>query len=358
MNPRIATPLTLVIGFSVLMALTGTVLAPGEVWPHVLLSGIFLSGIGLGGAFLVAVHDVSNGRWLGPVRGIACSFTKLVLPGSVLVLLAVTFGGVYLYPAFHEPLEGFKGVWLGRAFFTLRSVVYVLAWVGAIAMLKRRRGGALFLVVFAFTVWLSSVDWVMSLEPHWGSTMFGVYRFAGLFTGALAVIAITTVHRSRSDAAITSDHLHDVGKLLFAFSTFWMYIWFSQAMLVWYANLHEETGYYVLRTAGNWGIFFWLAVALMWVVPFVVLLSERAKRDRTTLTRIAVVVLIGHWVDLYVSIVPPGMPQPVLNGWDLALAMGAFAAVGWAATRSQAIRPVVLVPAPDEAELAAERVRV
>ncbi len=326
MTPRIAVPLFSVIAFSILMALTGIAVAPADVWPNVLLSGFFLLGIGLGGGFTVAVHDASRGRWLGPVRGIACSLTRLVLPGSIVVLVAVLFSGSHLWE--------FKGIWLDRTFFTIRAFVYVALWILALRVLKKRP--ALFLVIFAVTVWLASVDWVMALE-EFASTIFGVYHFSGLFTAALAAILIVTISRSRIDPRITSDHIHDVAKMLFAFSTFWMYIWFSQGMLIWYGNLREEIGYYSVRAYGNWGVLFWAVVAMMWVMPFFVLLSETAKRNRTIATRIAVTVLIGHWLDLYVSIVPAHAAEPQLNGWELALALGTFAALGWAATRRDAL---------------------
>jgi len=348
MNPRIAVPLFIVLTFATAMAMTGVIVAPRDVWPNVLLTGTFLAGLGLAGAFLVAVHDASAGRWLGPVRRIACSLTRLVLPGSIVVLAAIVLGGRDLYPAWHEHLAhgGFKAFWLDRVFFTARAFAYVAAWLVSIHFLRRRRGAAAFLVVFGITVWLSSFDWLMALDPHWASTIFGVYHFAGLFTGGLAVIAIVTVVRSRTDSSITSDHIHNVAKLLFAFSTFWMYIWFSQAMLIWYTNIPEEASWYAVRAYGNWGVLFWAVVAIEWGLPFFVLLSETTKRNRTILLRVAVAVLIGHWLDLYVTIVPAHAPVPQLTGWELALALGAFAAVGWAVTRREAdeVR-LVLAPA-------------
>ncbi len=348
MNPRTIVPLFIVFAFSAAMAVTGVIVAPRDVWPNVLLSGYFLAGIGLAGGFLVAVHDVSAGRWLGPLRRIACSLTRLVLPGSIIVLAAIVFGGSDLYPAWHEHLAhgGFKAFWLERVFFTARAFAYVAAWMISITFLRRRRGAAAFVVVFALTVWLSSFDWLMALDPHWASTIFGVYHFAGLFTAGIAVVAIVAATRSRNDASITSDHIHDIAKLLFAFSTFWMYIWFSQAMLIWYTNIPEEAAWYSLRAYGNWGVLFWSVVALEWVLPFFILLSETTKRNRTILLRVAVAVLIGHWLDLYVSIVPATSPEPRLTGWDLALALGTFAAVGWAVTRREKEPELVLAPAP------------
>jgi hypothetical protein len=355
MNPRIAVPLFTVIAFAIAMALTGAVVAPDDVWPNILLSGFFLLGIGLAGGFLVAVHDVSNGRWLGPVRRIACGFTRLVLPGWLVVFAALVLGWSHLYGGHH--LIGFKALWLDRAFVTARAIVYMLAWFlslrrvapassPAVAAASRRARPAAYLVIFAFTVWLASVDWIMALEAEWSSTIFGVYHFAGLFTAGLAAIVIVAVNRSRSDASITSDHLHDLGKMLFAFSTFWMYIWFSQAMLIWYGNLAEEIGFYARRAYGNWGVLFWATVVLMWAIPFLVLLPESTKRNRTILSRIAVAILIGHWLDLYVAIVPAHTPAPHVTGWELALALGAFAAVGWVGVRRspEVAMPPVLQP--------------
>ncbi|HUP62010.1 MAG TPA: hypothetical protein VNA69_16505 [Thermoanaerobaculia bacterium] len=344
MNPKIAAPLFTVLAFSFAMTVTGVAVAPRDVWPNVLLSGYFLAGLGLAGAFLVAVHDVSAGRWLGPVRAIACSLTRLVLPGSVIVLVAIVAGGNDLYPAWHEHLAhgGFKAIWLERVFFTARAFAYVAAWLLSIHFLRRRKGAPAFLVTFALTVWLSSFDWLMALDPHWASTVFGVYHFAGLFTGGLAVVVIVAAVRSRTDSSITSDHIHDVAKLLFAFSTFWMYIWFSQAMLIWYTNIPEEASWYTARAYGNWGVLFWAVVAIEWGLPFLVLLSETTKRNRTIVVRVAVAVLIGHWLDLYVTIVPAHAPEPRLTGWELALALGTFAAVGWAVTKREPGETLVL----------------
>lgn len=356
MNPRIAVPLFSVLAFTAAMALTGVLVAPDDVWPNVLLSGYFLAGLGLAGGFLVAIHDVSGGRWLGPVRKIACSLTRLVIPGSVVVLTAIVFGGTRLYPAWQEHLAhgGFKAIWLDRAFFTLRAFAYVISWAVAIRFLRRRRGAAAFIVLFAVTVWLSSFDWLMALDPHWASTIFGVYHFAGLFTGGLAVVAIVATIRSRTDPAITSSHLLDVGRMLFAFSTFWMYIWFSQAMLIWYTNIPEEASWYSLRAYGNWGVLFWSVVAMEWGLPFVVLMSEKTKRNRTILLRVAVTVLIGHWLDLYVSIVPATSAEPRLNGWELAIALGTFAVVGWAVTRPEEREAEVFIARPREPQPAVD----
>ena len=178
------------------------------------------------------------------------------------------------------------------------------------------------LVLFAITVSLASFDWIMSLEPNWYSTIFAVYQFAGLFQSALAamIIAVVWLHRRGPLRDILGEHhLHDLGKLLFAFSSFWMYIWFSQYMLIWYANIPEETTYYVERTQGAWGVLFLLDMLLNWAVPFLVLLRRPPKQRPEILVKVAAVVLIGRWLDLYLMITPVKTgPVPPFGLWEVA----------------------------------------
>ena len=184
---------------------------------------------------------------------------------------------------------------------------------GAAALTSRNvRLSVAFVIVFALSFWLASVDWIMSLEPDWYSTIFGVYNFAGLFASALALIVLVVLWMRRMGELadfVTDEHLHDLGKLLFAFSTFWMYIYFSQYMLIWYANIPEESTYYVRRREPSWVPLFYLNVALNWVVPFLALLSRPAKRTRV-LAWVAVVVLLGRWLDLYLMVWPAVVPGP------------------------------------------------
>ena len=195
--------------------------------------------------------------------------------------------------------------------------------------------------VVTFSV--ASFDWIMSLEPEWYSTIFAIYQFAGLFASGLAAIILVVVRLRRGPlrGAITDEHLHDLGKLLFAFSTFWMYIWFSQYMLIWYANIPEETTYYVTRTQGAWMVVFVASMLVNWAIPFLALLRRSPKRRPELLARVAVVVLLGRWLDLYVMIVPVFSPSPVIGVWEAA-ALVAFAAGGiWIVGRAIARAPIV-----------------
>ena len=198
-------------------------------------------------------------------------------------------------------------------------------------MRKGGRFSAAFVVVFGFTIWLASVDWIMALDGAWVSTIFGVYHFAGLLAAGVALMTMMAIN-NESDPAT----LHDLGKLLFAFSTFWMYIWFSQYMLIWYGNMPEESGYFAERLRGNWGVLFLVNVLLNWVVPFIVLLPQSAKRNRVILFRVAAIVLVGHWLDLYLSIFPSGLRAPAIGPSEIVAASVAILLIRATALRSEA----------------------
>jgi hypothetical protein len=174
--------------------------------------------------------------------------------------------------------------------------------VGGVELTFKNKGMApAFLILFAISFTMAAFDQLMSLDPHWFSTMFGVYCFAGLFYSTLALTAVITValkRRGLLEGIVSEEHLHDLGKFMFAFTTFWAYIGFSQFMLIWYANLPEETGYFLHRFAGQW---VWVSVFLLvgkFLVPFLVLLPRENKRNPNILFNIGIYMLIAQWIDI------------------------------------------------------------
>ena len=327
----------------------GVVFAPERTWPNLLLVSYFIIGMGLAGAFFVALQYVSGAGWSTALRRIPESLAMLLPVGAVGLALVILLRPS-LYPwtgasgAGFEALHGFKRVWLNLPFFVGRSAAYLLVWIfialaivrtsrrqdedGNLAHTRRNeRLSAVFIVVFGATFWLASYDWIMSLEPHWYSTIFGIYNFAGLFLGGLAAIIVLAVWLERLGALrhiLTEDHLHDLGTLLFAFSTFWAYIWFSQYMLIWYADFPEETSYFILRMHGTWEPLFILNLLLNWAIPFLVLLPRASKRSPSVLLKVAVVILLGRWLDLYLMILPRfAGATPVFGVWEIGLMLGA-----------------------------------
>jgi hypothetical protein len=164
---------------------------------------------------------------------------------------------------------------------------------------------AVFLVLFAITSSTSAWDFLMSIDAHWFSTLFGWYTFAGLFVSGMAMMCLILIYlRSRGYMEhLTENHFHDVGKFMFGFTVFWTYLWFSQFMLIWYANLPEEVVYFQVR----WNYFriLWVLNLLVnFIAPFLVLMTRDAKRQTQVLLVAGVIILIGHWLDVYVMVMP------------------------------------------------------
>jgi hypothetical protein len=299
----------------------GLVFDPQRTWAHLLLLSYYLIGIGLAGLLFVAFHYVTGARWSVPILRVPEAMTA-VLPVAAVGIIAVLLCRPSLY-SWSESAAGHQGesplhrLWLNRPFFLGRALVYVVVWSAfAMAFLRRPRHrdaassvplSAAFLVVFGVTCWLASYDWIMSLEPAWASTIFGVYNFAGLFLSGLAALILLVIWLRRRGVfhdGVTQDHLHDLGTLLFSFSSFWMYTWFCQYMLIWYVNNPEETAYYQQRWQGTFPVYLFLNLALNWAIPFLVLLFRSAKRNPHVLAGVALLVLAGRWVDLYLMVLP------------------------------------------------------
>ncbi len=298
----------------------------------------------------MALTYVADGTWVVAFRRVPESMTRALAAGGVALALVFLLRPS-LYPWTSEAVGApgsFSRLWLSMPFFLVRAAVYVGAWMlfaaalvrnsrrqdedGDLAWTRRNaRISAAFLVVFALTCFLASVDWIMSLTPHWYSTMFGVYNFAGLFQSGIAIMILLVVwlrEHGPLRRVVTEEHLHDLGKLLFAFSTFWMYIWFSQYMLIWYANITEETVYFLPRMRGAWFPITMANIVLNWVVPFLAIMNRPFKRRARVLTKVAACVLVGRWVDLYLMILPSVSPEaPPFGAAEVGgalLASGAF----------------------------------
>ncbi|MGD9857928.1 MAG: hypothetical protein AB7U20_23535 [Planctomycetaceae bacterium] len=357
--------MTAVAAAIVVLGVTAVV-APVRAWANLLLLSYFLITLGLGGALFIALTTICGARWHVAIHRIPEAMTGLLPVAGLLLLAALALRlPQYVWHAHGPDGPGtfwFKELWLSSRFFAVRSVVYVLLWILLARMMvasSRRQdrlatgrvppaASVLFLVVFAVTVSLAGVDWIMALEPLWFSTMWGVYQFAGLMTATLAVIVIAGIGLRRLGplaGAFTDEHLHDLGKLLIGFSCFWMYIWFCQYMLIWYSNIPEETSYFVQRMHGSWAPVVVASLVLNWGLPFFVLLPRPSKRSETVMLRVCVVILIGRWVDLSIMIFPPVTGgTPLFGAPEIAAIVGLTGLASWLFLRSFA---AVLIPHQD-----------
>jgi len=385
--PRFSPPVRVALWLGVVAgagaAVMGTRVAPGRVWPNLLLHAFYALTLALSALFFLATQRLAGARWSAGLRRIPEAWLSALLPGTLL-MLAVFAGRLTLYPwsrpgfLAHEPAS--RAAYLQTPFVMLRlglvlSLWLVFAWLfrtSSLAqdrqperagLLDRRLGrlAAVFLVLFALSFTSGAYDWLLSLDPHWSSTMFAVYVFAGAVVQGLAAITLVTVLlRERGLLAAHTDEgtLHDLGKMLFAFSTFWAYIWTCQYLLIWYGNIPDEISHFAKRTQGPWLLAFAFNLLLNWVVPFVALLSAAAKRRLAVLKVVSVVLLLGHALDLYLLIMPEVWPAPRFGLWEIALAAGASATLALLFGRSLGRAPLVPRNDPALAGHAPERAAV
>jgi hypothetical protein len=313
--------------------------ARAQLWHSWLVGTLFVTSLALGGLFFVLVHHATQAGWSVVVRRTAEN-AMATLPFLGLLFAPLLFGTGELFHWSHgdavaaDPVLAHKQPYLNLPFFVVRTVLYLAVWSGMAIWFGRlsrlqdrtgdheitrrlRRASAPALIVFALTVTFASFDWLMSLDPHWYSTIFGVYFFSGSAVAIYAFLSLVTIAQRRSGLlvdVVTTDHLHDLGKLLFAFVSFWGYIGFSQFFLIWYGNLPEETSFFAERLHGTWrGASVLLAVG-HFVVPFFFLLPRTVKRRSGALAAAAVWMLLMHLVDLYWLVMPNLHPEGLAPG--------------------------------------------
>jgi hypothetical protein len=334
-----------------------------------LVSFLFFLSLGLGAIFFVLIQYAAQGGWGIVLRRIGeTAFATLPVMAALFVPLLFGLPLVYEWSvpgaAEHDALLRWKAPYLNVPFFLIRAALYFGCWsfIAVIyytrsrgqdatgdplvsARLRRFAGPSI--IALAVTQTFASVDWIMSLTPHWYSTIFGVYFFAGSFVGFIALLSVAAVAMRRAgllDTVISAEHLHDIGKLLFGFTAFWAYIAFSQFFLIWYANLPEETTWYRARLEGSWRI---VSIVLMvghFAAPFFYLMGRAVKRRGWTLAAGGAWLLGMHFLDLYWQVMPTlhpeGLRPSLLDLAALVTVGGCFvAAAGWL-LRRQALVPL------------------
>jgi hypothetical protein len=341
--------------------------SPDRVWPNVLLVSFYTLSLGLAGIVFVALQYVSGAGWSVGIRRIPEAMIVGIFLGAVglgLVFLVKPSLYPWIGESATEAATPLRRAWYTHPSFLIRAAIYIASWIVlgyALVRNSRRqdhdhalshtpgnvRLSAAFLVVFSVTFWLACSDWLMSLEPDWASTIFGVYQFAGLFLAGLSAIIVLSallLWLGPFRGILTKEHIHDLGKLLFGFSTFWMYLWVFQYMLIWYVNNPEETSYFTRRLQGRWRTLFILNIVLNWGIPFLVLLPKAAKQSIGVLAAVSLLLLAGRWLDLYITILPySGDPTPTTLMWEIGLLAGAaglFALVIFAVMGKAAVIPV------------------
>ena len=312
-----------------LLGIIGFITDPERAAFSYLPAFMFLVSIAIGSLFLIAIEYLTGADWSVPFRRIA-EFLSSLLPLLFFLVIPLLFHMKDLFNWTHRDivsndiiLQG-KLPYLNPAFFIIRVFVILLIWsafyikfisnsrkqdsTGDQALTKNSIVfSGIFMPVFAITITLTAVDWLMSIEPRWFSTIFGVYFFSGAVWSALAAVTFISIKLTENGylhPKINTDHYYSLGTLLFAFTVFWSYIAFSQYMLIWYADLPEETFWFLHRWSGGWSVLSVTVIVTHFIVPFAALLSFPSKTNPSRLKFIAVWILIAHYIDLYWLIMP------------------------------------------------------
>ena len=316
-------------------------------WASLLQNSVFFLLVVNASMFFICATTLAWGGWQMAFRRVPEAISAVVPVIGVIcmaILFAIAFGDdhtIYHWTDTHhvaeDPILNHKKGFLNKNFFAVATFLTIGLWSllgwkmrqlsrsldeNPITSLEGRKKyiwnntvwGALFIVVFALTV-LSSTPWLwlMSIDAHWYSTMYSWYTFASTFVSGMALVALFVIYLKNNNYLeyVNNEHLHDIGKFMFAFSVFWTYLWFSQFMLIWYANIPEETIYFKSRAQGIYSGIFWLMFIINFIAPLLILMTRGAKRNYGTVAFMAVMIIFGHWLDFYQMVFPAVSPDHV-----------------------------------------------
>jgi hypothetical protein len=307
-----------------------------RVWANFLMNSYYFMLFAVGALFFIAVNYVANAGWSVLIKRIAEAMSGY-LPFALLTIIAVLAFGKneiyhwyqYISNDFKEGSEGFDKIlnskmwFLNKGYFLIGVPAIICIWILFRTMLRRlslnedKEGGvkffntsfrysAAFIFIFAFSFSILSWMLMMSIDAHWFSTIFSVYNFAITFVTGVTVIMFFTLYLKSQGylEVVPDDVIHDLGKYMFAFSIFWGYIWLSQFLLIWYANLPEEAVYFNERLTPQFKPLFLTNVVMNFALPFLILMMRNAKRNPTVLMVAGSIILLGHWLDMYLMVMP------------------------------------------------------
>jgi len=312
-----------------------------RLFTNLWINNVYFTGLAIIGLFFIAIQYAAQAGWSAGMKRIPLAMSHWLPIAGVLMIgswflvnhdvFHWTHASLYAEEGGDEIIKGKASLWYWPfeagsfpIFYVVRMIVFFALWYMFFIWIKRemlaedldgdvkhwykaRKYSAIFLVVFAVTSSIAAWDWVMSIDPHWFSTMFGWYMFASWWVNGLAAITLIVVMLKQNGylKVVNANHLHDIGKFIFGFSIFWTYIWFSQFLLIYYANIPEETVYFIERIeTSQYKWVFFLNLLLNFLLPFLLLMTRDAKRHMSLLKLVCPIVIVGHWFDFYLMVTP------------------------------------------------------
>lgn len=321
------------IFFAVLMVvglagiIFGFITEPGRTWANILLNNYLFIMLSIGALFFYAAQYVTHSGWSAMIQRIPLA-AGIWLPIGFVLMLVLYFGMHHIYEWTHydavayDKLLQHKSPYLNVPFFYVRVLIYFALWIGFAWWMRKlalkedisgtlnvdkhakASGAFIFAIVFTFT--MASVDWVMSIDAHWFSTLFGLKNLLATIYYAVAVIVLLLLWLQKKGyfKAVNEAHRHDLIRYMFRLSIVWGYLWFVQYLIIWYANIPEATMYYIPRVQGEWSTLFYVEFALNFLIPFLVLMNDQFARTKLVMIIMSVLLLIGMWISLFLQVFP------------------------------------------------------
>ena len=310
------------------MLVIGLFRTPDRAWANYLLNNYYFLSLSLGAAFFLTIQYITQSGWASGFNRISESMMAYI-PFAAIFFLLLFFGMHNLYHWSHEgAIEGdvllqHKSPYLNTPFFYIRTIIYFGLWISLTMALrnfslkedvaggleyfkKSHKYSKILLFVFAITLLFSSIDWIMSLSPHWYSTVFAFKSIVSAFLHGVSimVLVVLLLHRKGYFSFMNKFHLHDFSRYIFMLAILWGYLWFVQFMIIWYANIPEETVYYYSRWQEGWKILFFSEIILNWGLPFMILLPVAASRSKIAIWIVIILLIVGQYVEQYLQIMP------------------------------------------------------
>jgi len=307
-------------------------------WAALYVAAFFFFMIALGVLAFYAIQRAAQAGWSPVLYRVMEGITAYLLPGGIVVIVILVLSTLHLNHLFiwmdpevvaHDKLIAGKTGFLNAPFFLTRAVIFLSGWVlyryfsrkfslaqdSATDLSNHKKNfriSAAFLVFYIVTESIMSWDWIMSIDPHWFSTLFGWYVFASMFVSGITTIAMVTIYlKSKGYLEFVNDsHIHDLGKFMFGISVFWTYLWFSQFMLIWYSNIPEEVTYFITRIE-DYNLPFFGMLVMNFIFPLLILMNSDYKRVNYFIVMAGIVILLGHYMDVFNMI----MPSAVGDQW-------------------------------------------
>ncbi len=314
--------------------LAGLFIDSGRTWANYLVGNYYFISLAIGASFFLAIQYITQSGWSAAFKRIPEAFAAY-LPIAGILMLLLYFGFNHLYPWSNPDIVNadeiirHKTPYLNVPFWIIRVIVFFGLWILMTYLLRKEslkediEGGLkhfnrsefyskVYIFILAITFSLATFDWTMSIETKWFSTIYAAKNFVSAFIHGTALIGLLVLGLNKLGyfKAFNDSHLFDFSKYLFILAIIWGYLWFCQYLLIWYANIPEETIYFIPRVKGAFSTFFFLNIILNWAVPFLVFLFLKARRSRIAFTCVAIILLIGMWVDLYLQIMPGSYGTP------------------------------------------------